>query len=120
SGPNGRDAVIRPGEIYTADFDVAGPHRVIVISREDLNRGRYVLAVVCTSAKFASRSTLPNCVPFRAGHFGFTGDCVAQCENILSIEMSRLDLAAAPKGLLDDLTMRDLIKAIGYVMESDC
>jgi len=112
--------VIRPGEIYIADFDLAGPHPVIVISREDLNRGRYVLVVVCTSARFASRSTLPNCVPFRAGHFGFTADCVAQCENILSIEKTQLDLSAGPVGVLDELAMRDLIKAIGYVMESDC
>ncbi|MGL6097253.1 MAG: hypothetical protein ACRC7O_15825 [Fimbriiglobus sp.] len=48
------------------------------MSREDLNRGRYALAVVCTSARFAVPSTLPNLVPFRAGQFGFTTDCVAQ------------------------------------------
>ena len=112
--------MIRPGEIYTADFDVAGPHRVIVISREDLNRGRYVLSVVCTSARFASRSNLPNCVPFRAGQFGFTVDRVAQCENIVSIEKMQLDLAAGPVGVLDEVTMRDLIRAIGHVIESDC
>lgn len=112
--------MISPGEIYTADFDVAGPHRGIVISRETLNRGKYVLAVVCTSARFALRSTLPNCVPFRAGQFGFTADCVAQCENILSIEKTRLDLSAGVVGVLDELATRDLIKAIGHVIESDC
>lgn len=78
--------MIRPGEIYMAEFDQAGPHPVIVVSREDLNRGRYALVVVCTSARFAVRSTMPNCVPFRAGEFGFTADCVAQCENMLSID----------------------------------
>jgi mRNA-degrading endonuclease toxin of MazEF toxin-antitoxin module len=59
--------VIEPGEIYMADFDRAGPHPIIVVSREDLNRGRYLLVVVCTSARFAARSRLPNCVPFRTG-----------------------------------------------------
>ena len=59
--------MIRPGEIYLADFEQAGPHPVIVISREDLNRGRYALVVVCTSAHFARRSSLPNCLPFQAG-----------------------------------------------------
>jgi mRNA-degrading endonuclease toxin of MazEF toxin-antitoxin module len=112
--------MIRPGEVYTADFPQAGQHPVIVVSREDLNRGNYALAVVCTSARFAVRSTLPNCVPFRAGQFGFTVDCVAQCENILSIEKSQLDLTAGPVGLLDDVALRDVIKAIGYVIESDC
>jgi mRNA-degrading endonuclease toxin of MazEF toxin-antitoxin module len=111
---------MRPGEVYIADFADAGPHPVIVISREDLNRGRYALAVVCTSARFAVRSTLPNCVPFRAGQFGFTADCVAQCENILSIDKGQVDLTAGPIGELDDAALRDVIKAVGYVLDSDC
>jgi mRNA-degrading endonuclease toxin of MazEF toxin-antitoxin module len=47
--------MIEPGEIYMADFGAAGPHPVIVVSREDLNRGRYALVVVCTSARLAVR-----------------------------------------------------------------
>jgi mRNA-degrading endonuclease toxin of MazEF toxin-antitoxin module len=112
--------VIEPGEIYLADLEQAGPHPVIVISREDLNRGRYVLAVICTSARFAVRSKLPNCVAFHAGQFGFTTQCVAQCENILSIEKSEIDLASGPIGVLDEFAMREVIKATGYVMASDC
>ena len=112
--------MIEPGEIYMADFEQAGPHPVIVVSREALNRGRYALVVVCTSARFAVRRTLPNCVPFRAGQFGLTADCVAQCDNMLSIEKSQLDMASGPIGVLDEMAMRDVIKAIGYVMASDC
>ena len=103
-----------------ADFDEAGPDPVIVISREALNRGSYVLTVVCTSTHFASRSTLPNCVPFRAGQLGFTVNCVAQCENIVSVEKTQLDLATGPVGILDEPAMRDIINAIGHVVESDC
>ncbi len=47
--------MIQPGEIYMADFGLVGPHPVIVVSREELNRGRYALVVVCTSARFAVR-----------------------------------------------------------------
>jgi mRNA-degrading endonuclease toxin of MazEF toxin-antitoxin module len=112
--------MIRPGEVYMADFAEAGPHPVIVLSREELNRGRYALVVVCTSARFSFRSQLPNCVPFRGGDFGFTADCVAQCENLLSIDLSQLDLSDGPLGMLDDMAFRDVIKAIGYVMDSDC
>lgn len=90
--------MIQPGEIYMADFAQAGPHPVIVISREQLNRGRYALVAVCTSARFAVRSQTPNCVPFRAGDFGLAVDCVAQCENLLSIDMTRVDLAEGPIG----------------------
>jgi mRNA-degrading endonuclease toxin of MazEF toxin-antitoxin module len=97
-----------------------GPHPVIVVSRADLNRGRYVLAVVCTSTRFSARRTLPNCVPFPAGDFGFTKDCVAQCENILSIDQGQLDLDAGPIGVLDEIALRNVIKAIGHVIDADC
>jgi mRNA-degrading endonuclease toxin of MazEF toxin-antitoxin module len=112
--------MIEPGEIYLADFPEAGPHPVIVVSREDLNRGHSALVVVCTSARFALRSRLPSCVPFQAGQFGFTVDCVAQCENILPIDKSQLDLETGPRGILDETTLREVVKAIGYVIESDC
>jgi mRNA-degrading endonuclease toxin of MazEF toxin-antitoxin module len=111
---------MEPGEIYMADFPEAGPHPVIVVSREELNRGHYALGVVCTSARYSVRSKLPNCVPFRAGQFGFTADCVAQCENILSIDKSQLAVGSGPLGVLDEMALRDVIKAIGYVIESDC
>jgi mRNA-degrading endonuclease toxin of MazEF toxin-antitoxin module len=110
----------QPGEVYMADFGPAGPHPVIVVSRAELNRGRYALAVVCTSARFAVRSKLSNCVPFQAGDFGFTADCVAQCENILSIDQAQFDLAAGPMGTLDEAALQKVIKSIGYVMKSDC
>ena len=73
-----------------------------------------------TSARFGVRSQLPNCVPFRAGDFGFSVDCVAQCENLLSIDLAQIDRAEGPLGILDAATMREVIKAIGYVMDADC
>jgi len=51
---------------------------------------------------------LSNCVPFRAGDFGFTTDCVAQCENILSIDQVQIDLAAGPLGILDATALRNV------------
>lgn len=107
-----------PGEIYMADLGEAAPHPVIVVSREGLNRGDRLVVVLCTSQKFALRSTLPHCVPFQAGQFGFTKDCVAQCENIFLVAKDSLD--ANPIGTLDDVALRDVIKAIGNVIDSDC
>ena len=112
--------MIAAGEIYFADLPEAGPRPVIVVSRNELNRGRYALVVACTSARFGVRKEMPNCVPFLAGQFGFRVDCVAQCENLLSIDRNQLDLAAGPVGVLDDWALRNVIKTIGYVMESDC
>jgi len=112
--------MIRPGEIYMADFGPAGPHPVIVTPRETLNRGRYALVVPCTSSRFAIRSKVANCVAFRVGEFGFTADCVAQCENMLSIDQAQLDLAAGPLGVLDSTALRRVVMAIGFVIESNC
>jgi mRNA-degrading endonuclease toxin of MazEF toxin-antitoxin module len=112
--------MIQPGEIYVADFEQAGRHPVIVVSREELNRGHYALVVMCTSANFGVRSNLPNCVPFRNGEFGFTKDCVAQCENMLALPVSQIDAASGAIGTLDDVALRTVIKAIGHVIDSDC
>jgi hypothetical protein len=58
------------------------------------------------------RSKLSNCVPFQAGDFGFTVDCVAQCENILTIDLAQIDLAVGLLGVLDDTALQNVIKAI--------
>jgi len=39
---------------------------------------------------------------------------------MLSIEKSQLELSTGAIGVLDDMTLRDVIKAIGHVIESDC
>jgi len=112
--------MISPGEIYFAAVDETGTRPVIVVSQESFNRGRFVCIVPCTSKKFQQRQNLPNCVPFLAGQFGFFVDSVAQCELIAAVEISDLDLAGGPVGVLDDITLRSVIKAIGHVLDSDC
>ena len=39
---------------------------------------------------------------------------------MLSIDKTQLDLTVGPIGVLGDIALRDVIKAIGYVIESDC
>jgi mRNA-degrading endonuclease toxin of MazEF toxin-antitoxin module len=112
--------MIQPGEIYMADIPPGQQHRVVVVSREDLNRGKYVIAALITSQKFAFRSTLANCVPLQAGRFGLTQDSVVQGETAGPIRVARLDLSAGPLAKLDDIIFRDVIRAIGYVLDSDC
>src|SRR5271170_4813142 len=109
---------MNPGEIYMADLGEAAPHPVIIVSREDLNRGDRFVVVLCTSQKYAIRSTLPHCVPFQGGQFGFTKDCVAQCENLFLVAKDSLNVNRI--GILSDVALRDVIKAIGNVIDSDC
>ena len=111
--------MIHQGEIYLADTD-AGKRPCVIVSREELNRGRWVVAVLITSTNFAVRSTLPHCVPFRAGEFALTKDCVAQAETMSYLAISDLDMDAGAVGVLDALRVRDLIRAVGNMMGSDC
>ncbi len=111
---------MKPGDLYYADLYEAGLRPVLIVSRESLNRGRYAVAVPLTSSHFDRRSGLPSCVPFRAGQFGLTQDCVAQCEAILTIERSQVDAANGFIGQVDESTMREVIHAIGHVIDSEC
>jgi mRNA-degrading endonuclease toxin of MazEF toxin-antitoxin module len=112
--------MIQPGEIYLAETPPGQQHPVVVVSREELNRGKYVVAALITSAQFAVRSKLANCVPLQAGQFGMTKDCVIQGETAGPLRVARMEVASGPVARLDDITFRDVIRAIGHVMDSDC
>lgn len=79
---------MEPGEVYNADFPEAGPHPVIVVSRR-ISTGA-ITRWSWSARRLDSRSAVsfPSCVPFHAGQFGFTANCVAQCESILSIDLA--------------------------------
>jgi mRNA-degrading endonuclease toxin of MazEF toxin-antitoxin module len=111
---------IEQGEIFNYSDPSIPPHPVLVLSREELNRGDRVVAAIITSAKFALRSTFANCAVLKAGQFGMTKDCVVQAETVFNAPLANLDVSAGPIGKLDDLTLREVIKAIGYVFDSDC
>ena len=83
---------MKPGEIYWVDL-ATGRRPGIVVSRESLNQGNYVVMVLCTTRRFAIRSKRPNCVQFQAGEFGMPSDCVAQCEAIYALEKGEIDIA---------------------------
>jgi mRNA-degrading endonuclease toxin of MazEF toxin-antitoxin module len=109
--------MIQPGEVFWADT-AYGRRPAIVISREQLNRGNTVIVVMCTTANLVIRSAIPNCVPFAAGEYGFTKDCVAQAETVQMIEKQYID--PGPIGILTDEKLREVIRAVGYVMDADC
>jgi mRNA-degrading endonuclease toxin of MazEF toxin-antitoxin module len=83
--------MISPGEIYMAEVPRGQKHPVVVISRQELNKGLQVVTAMITSASFDVRSRLANCVPLSAGEFGIAKDCVIQCENVIALSVSRLE-----------------------------
>ncbi len=111
---------MEPGEIYWANLPQAPRHPVVVLSREELNRGRQVLVALFTSARFEERRQLPNCVPFLAGSFGLTKNCVIQSQAIFSLEQTDLDRDDGPIGQLDENALRAVIRSVGYVLDAEC
>jgi len=112
-------AVPKPGEIYRLQ-DSEDPRRLVIVSREELNKGDYVVVVPVTSRQYELRRKLPNCVAFRSGEFGFVSNCVAQAEGIQVRDKLELALEEGLLGRLDDARMRDLIRAVGDMMAADC
>jgi mRNA-degrading endonuclease toxin of MazEF toxin-antitoxin module len=112
--------MIQAGDIYYARPEEIDDHKVIVVSREQLNRGNAVVAVLVTSTRFEVRSKLPNNVVFRSGEFGFTKDCVAQGESVSRIPINVLAIEHGPVVRLDDEKMREVIRAIGYAIDAEC
>ncbi len=109
------------GQVYWALLNgEVDRHPVVVVSKEEFNRGDYLVVVPVTSKKFELRSKLPNCVPFRAGESCFNADCCAQAENITLLESVCVEIENGPLGLLRENEMRDLIRAIGYVIDAEC
>ena len=111
---------VKQGEIYAAYIESGIPRPVVVISRESLNRGKYVVGIPFTSSEFDKRRILNNCVPFRKGEFGLTKNCVAQCEAVTQLLKEDINTTEGPLGQVSDDRMRDIIKAIGFVFLSDC
>jgi mRNA-degrading endonuclease toxin of MazEF toxin-antitoxin module len=111
---------LRPGDIYWANMIDGSRRPIVVVSGDELNRGTTVVGIGFTSARLELRRGLANCVPFRAWQFGLTKDCVAQAESIASIDLGHLEVHAGPMGRLDSRAMRNLIRAIGYVIAAEC
>ncbi len=110
----------RPGEIYWVIDAVEDPHPLVVVSRQDLNRGSYVTVVPFTSARLETRKHLPNCVAIQAGQFGLMKACVAQADQIATIFKTDLDLEGGPIGTLGADAMRAVVRAVGHVIDAEC
>jgi mRNA-degrading endonuclease toxin of MazEF toxin-antitoxin module len=110
----------KPGEVYWAVTEDQTRHPVIVVSREALNRGGFLVVVPVTSARFSERRGHQTCVPFARGQFGFLKDCVAQADQIFAIRQEFIDLELGRLGCLDDEHARDLTRAIGHVIDAEC
>lgn len=112
---------VQPGEIYLAYYDAKGGTRpFVVVSRVELNRGNYVLAVPFTTQNLDVRRTLPNCVKFSQGSWGLWKDCVAQADALTQLRKSDLAEPLKPLGALSSEKLAEIVGAIGNAIGADC
>jgi mRNA-degrading endonuclease toxin of MazEF toxin-antitoxin module len=110
----------KPGQIYKIWLDGDTPKFVIVVSREELNRGEQCITVMLTTQKVAERSRLDNYVYFKAGEFGLTKNCVAQCESLTGTSYTWFDDDVGLVGTLDADRWEELVDALGDVLGAVC
>jgi mRNA-degrading endonuclease toxin of MazEF toxin-antitoxin module len=102
------------GELWLASL-TDGPERpAIVVSRNELNRGRLVLVVPCTTARVQERGVLPNHVLLPRGEAGLSADSVAQAHLIQHLEVS---LLVRRLGRLDAERLADVLLALAWSVD---
>ncbi|MEK7270345.1 MAG: type II toxin-antitoxin system PemK/MazF family toxin [Planctomycetota bacterium] len=111
---------MKAGQIFWADLDTEDRRPVLVVSKESLNRGGFVVVLPFTSARFAERSRYATSVPFSTNECGLPKDCVAQAEGITVAAVSSLDLATGPIGEVPEEKMREIVRAVGVMMDAQC
>ncbi|MBI5709644.1 MAG: type II toxin-antitoxin system PemK/MazF family toxin [Candidatus Eisenbacteria bacterium] len=110
---------LHPGDIYLSSA-YGKPRPIVIVSREDLNRGRYVVAVPLTSRRLTDRWGAGNCVALQRGEAGLAQNCVAQCEAVSMVRVDELDLERGYVGALGEATLDEVVRAIGYVISAEC
>ena len=114
---------MKRGEIHRVKADRIGAgkpgRRVLVVSREELNRGYEVTIVPFNGSDFANKSKKPFCVPFNCGEFGLVKDCVAKCDEINRIYKNDLVTPSSPVGEISEDKLAEVLSAINWCLKSE-
>jgi mRNA interferase MazF len=101
----------KPGEVHLADVFEGGTRPVVIVSREELNRGTLLLCVPLTSARVVERRRYANYVFVPAGTGGVREGSVAVAHLVQPI---RLDLLRGYWGTVPHSTLRRILVAIAW------
>ncbi len=92
---------------------------IVVVSRDDLNRGECVLAVPFYSQQLEKRKKFGFCAFFNSGEGGLLSDCVAKGDEITLLDKDEIDF---PRGILGTFTAPQMVRvvnAVRYAMRDD-
>lgn len=110
---------LRRGSVWRMDIpgDAKAGRPVIVISRNEMNRGDDALVIPTYTSNLGTKRSKPSYVFLRRGAGGLSEDCVTQSAHIQLVETSELRDGI---GLLESHHMTQIVRALGWVLEADC
>ncbi|NQT87954.1 type II toxin-antitoxin system PemK/MazF family toxin [bacterium] len=106
--------VPRQGDVWLVDFHEGWERPAVVVSRDELNRGRSLLVVPCTSSRVSERVRFANHVHLPQGTGGLAKDSVAQAHLVQPIRTSAL---LAHMGALDRERLAEVLFALAWVVD---
>jgi mRNA-degrading endonuclease toxin of MazEF toxin-antitoxin module len=104
----------KQGEIWWTLFYEGWERPSIVVSRNDLNRGRLVLVVPCTTSRVQERAAYSNHVFLPAGTGELNKDTIAQAHLIQPVEVSYLE---RKMGKLHVEQLAEILLAIAWAID---
>ena len=93
------------------------PRPILVLSRIELNGGKYLIVAPFTTKRLAERIGRPAFVLFEAGEFGLTERCVLQADQVAKLEFNQVNIAQGALGTLPDDRLAEVDSAIRYVFD---
>jgi mRNA-degrading endonuclease toxin of MazEF toxin-antitoxin module len=100
-----------PGEVHLADVFEGGMRPVVIVSREQLNRGTLFLGVPLTSSRVSERRKYANYVFLAAGVGGVREDSVAVAHLVQPV---RAEFLRERWGTLPDTALQRILIAIAW------
>jgi len=104
----------KQGEIWQTVFFEGWERPSIIVSRNELNRGRLISVVPCTSSRVQERISYPNHVLIPSGTGELTKDTIAQTHLIQPVEVSYLE---RKMGTLNIEQLAEILLAIAWSID---
>ncbi len=105
---------LRQGDVWLVHFEEGWERPAVVVSRGELNRGRLILVVPCSSSRVEQRAELPNHVLLPRGVAGLSADSVAQAHLIQPVESS---LFTERLGTLAPEQLAQVLLSVAWVID---
>ncbi len=107
------------GQIFFLPFGEGKKRPVVIVSRDALNSGNFVLVVPCTTQQISRRKQEQHCVFLKAGEGGLPKDCIVKADETTRILKTEIDWQVGSLGRLNQAAMARIVKAIRFAVRDD-